>query len=112
MTHTVTKAYTSAYPDPITAKRGDRLVFERRESEWPGWIWCIASGGAAGWIPESWVVIDGDDCVMQRDYTAVELTVAQGDVVTVVRKEAGWAWARNESGEEGWLPLDRLQATA
>ena len=109
MTHTVTKSYTSAYPDPITARRGDRLVFERRESEWPGWIWCTTQGNVAGWIPESWVVIDDDHCVMRRDYTAVELTVAQDDGVPVMREESGWAGARTADGREGWLPLDHLR---
>ena len=42
-------------------------MLRRRETEWPGWIWCTNDSGKSTWVPESWVQIDGDSCVLRRD---------------------------------------------
>ena len=52
-----------------------------------------------------------EQCVLQRDYTATELTVEEGETVTVLLMESGWGWATNESGQSGWVPLTHLQRT-
>jgi len=59
-------------------------------------------------VPEKWVEIDGDSCVMKRDYNATELSVEVGEVVTVEFEQSGWVWAAKEGGESGWVPLDNL----
>ena len=79
--------------------RGERLSFERRATEWPGWIWCTHISGTSGWVPESWVEIRGDSCAMKRDYDATELSVRGDEVVTVKFEESGWAWATTVTGE-------------
>lgn len=42
-------------------------MLQRRETDWPGWIWCTNDSGKSTWVPESWVQIDGDSCVLRRD---------------------------------------------
>lgn len=104
----VIKAHESADPDPWIVRKGDRLGFERRETEWAGWIWCTDNSGKSAWVPENWVQIEGDSCVMKRDYNGTELAVDVGEVVTVEFEESAWAWVTRESGERGWVPLDNL----
>jgi 4-hydroxy-tetrahydrodipicolinate synthase len=54
------------------------------------------------------VILEGETCVLQRDYTAVELTVQAGDRLAVEGVESGWAWAATEDGRRGWVPLECL----
>ena len=109
-TYRVIKAHQSPDPDPLMVRKGDSLSFERRETEWSGWIWCTNSSGKGAWVPENWVQIEGDSCVMKRDYNAIELAVEVGEVLTVEFEETGWAWAMKKSGESGWVPLEYLDA--
>jgi hypothetical protein len=104
----VVQAHQTAYTAPLAFRQGERLRFERRETEWPGWIWCTDSNGQSAWVPERWVEIEGDACVLQRDYVATELPVQEGEIVTVERIESGWGWGIRESGEQGWVPLANL----
>jgi hypothetical protein len=73
----VIQAYHSAFTDPLIARQGDQLRFERRESEWPGWIWCTDPSGRSGWVPESWVELGTGVCTLKRDYAATELSVEE-----------------------------------
>lgn len=107
-TYRVEKAYQAVYADPLAARKGERLRFERRASEWAGWLWCTNSAGQSAWVPEAWVVLEGRSCVMQRDYDATELSVESGERIAADLVESGWAWATTESGESGWVPLDNL----
>jgi hypothetical protein len=59
-------------------------------------------------VPEDWVETEGQFCVLERPYTATELSVEEGETVTVLLVESGWAWATNESGQSGWVPLEYL----
>jgi hypothetical protein len=43
-----------------------------------------------------------------RDYSAIELTCVAGEAVNVLTEAHGWAWRRNGSGSEGWLPVRNL----
>ncbi len=104
----VTRAHRSAFADPLNARQGDQLSFERRETEWPGWIWCTDPSGKSGWVPESWVEFGTGSCTLKRDYAATELSVEVGASVTVDLVESDWAWATTETGESGWLPLAHL----
>jgi hypothetical protein len=105
----VVKSYHSPYIEPLTMRQGERLRWESRECEWPGWIWCTTESGESRWVPESWVEKEGEFCVLRRDYTATELSVEEGETVTVLLMESGWGCAINESGESGWVPLVHLE---
>lgn len=95
--------------DVLSLKRGARLEFERRPTEWEGWIWCTSAEGISAWVPESWVTVEGRFCVMLKDYISRELGVDRGDEVTVELTESGWAWVRTPDGDEGWVPLECLE---
>ena len=102
------KPWQVHYPDPIRGAAGDRLTLGRRDDEFPGWVWATAADGRAGWIPESWLRVEDDSGYFIRDYTAAELPLEPGDVVSGELVESGWLWATNASGREGWAPLDCL----
>lgn len=107
-TFQVTERQHGSDRDLVTGAERVGLRFETRETESPGWVWCTDDPGEAWWVPERWVEIEGDSCVMKRHYNSAELAVDVGEVVTVELEESGWAWARKESGESGWVPLDEL----
>ena len=104
----VIEAYESPFPDPLEAKAGARLSFERRETEWAGWVWCTDSSGKTGWVPETWLILDEEFCVLQRDYVASELSVAAGELIVADFSESGWVFGSTASGEQGWIPLNHL----
>jgi uncharacterized protein YgiM (DUF1202 family) len=56
------------------------------------------------------VEVEGQHCLVRRHHTATELSVEEGETVTVEFEESEWAWVTNESGQRGWLPLEFLQA--
>jgi len=105
----VTKDHAPKSSEPLCAGVGDRLLFERRPTEWKGWLWCTNGRGLKGWVPEDWVSLEGDNCRMKRDYTSLELTVRKGEVLVVKETESGWAWAEDSDGCEGWVPLGCLE---
>jgi len=107
--YVVTKVYRSPYEQGITFHEGERLQFERRVSEWEGWIWCTSASGESAWTPESRVRFEGVGCVMTRDYCSSELSVEQGEQIAATLEESGWVLATNASGDSGWVPLDHLQ---
>jgi hypothetical protein len=105
----VSTSYESAHPEALVLKKGERLRFERKPTEWPGWIWCTTEDGKSAWVPESWVEISCDFCVLSRDYNSRELSVRPGDMLELMYKESGWVWARNTEGEDGWIPANRIE---
>lgn len=108
----VIEPHHASYPHPFSAPKGERLRFERRQSEWDGWIWCTNSLGQSGWVPETWVTLEAESCILERDYNAAELSVGRGETIAVEFVESGWAWATKEDGESGWVPLDNLDPLA
>ena len=105
----VTANYTAAFADPIRIKTGDILRVEQRESEWPGWIWCITVSGMAGWVPEDYIRRTGDTAEALRDYDATELTVQIGDELELLYEQSGWYFSRTRAGDEGWVPAENLE---
>ena len=98
-------------PDSTAAlivRQGEHLHFERRKTEWAGWLWCTNNTGQSGWVPESWVEIQGGTAVLCRDYDATELAVKPGDAVQVGFAVSGWAWITRADGATGWIPLNCL----
>ncbi len=109
----VAVAHQASYADPISVGRGDAIVLTGRRDIWDGhcWIWAIDSGGREGWIPDDLTETDAAGTVCaRRDYDAIELTCVAGEALVVVEASHGWAWCRNASGAEGWVPLRNLAA--
>jgi hypothetical protein len=59
-------------------------------------------------VPEHFLTLRGDQAESLRDYSARELCVDEGDLVTLVEELLGWALVHTESGFRGWVPRDHL----
>ncbi len=107
---TVKEAHAASYADPIRVAAGAALTLTGREDIWDGhrWLWAVADDGREGWIPDDLVTDDDGRSVAARDYSAVELTCAVGDIVELQHQTHGWAWCQTAAGDEGWLPLGKL----
>ncbi len=110
-TYKVNTTYLAAYSEPLSAQKGEPVFFKRRDPRYSGWLWCESVNGQRGWVPESWIGIMEDGLVMQRDYTAAELSIDAGEELAVDITEAGWGWAHTGDGREGWVPMTCLQKT-
>lgn len=103
------KAWPIHYPDPIRGVAGDRLALGRRDDEYPVWIWATNAADRAGWVPESWLRVEGGSGILLRDYTAAELPLEPGDMVSGELVESRWLWATDTNGRTGWAPMDCLK---
>jgi hypothetical protein len=106
----VIKPYVRQYEAPITLKAGELVRVTKRDM-WDGqhlWLWCINGAGKEGWVHESFVEIDGDQGTARRDYNALELTVSEGEAITLLEEAGGWYWAQNAMGERGWVPTENV----
>ena len=108
----VVRAHEPAPADPLVLKKGEMVPFERKRTAWDGWLWCSKRTGESGWIPESWVKIRGDICVVERDYDARELGVQQSEMLDAILIESGWLLAISSTGKAGWVPLECVELTA
>ena len=108
--HRVVSRYTRQYADPIAVRAGEPITPGKEDHEYPGWIWCTDARGRSGWVPLA--IVDRDAGVARRDYSALELSVEPGELVTVEEEESGWALCRNATGSRGWVPCASLTATS
>jgi len=107
---TISRSHTASYADPIRVAKGERVRLTGREELWDGdlWLWAVADDGKEGWMPDSLVATTSDGTFAAQNYSAIELTVSATETVDVLRETHGWAWCRNRSGSEGWVPLKNL----
>jgi uncharacterized protein YgiM (DUF1202 family) len=106
----VIKDYLTAYPEPLTALKGESLTIVKKDGEWPGWAWCLKDNGRGGWVPEKYIKAIGDQGFMICDYDAAELSVSIGELVTILKEESGWFWCRNKDGKDGWVPIKHISS--
>ncbi|MGH2484388.1 MAG: SH3 domain-containing protein [Ktedonobacterales bacterium] len=107
----VTANYEAQYADPITFTRGEEIAVTDREEPWRDnpdwlWVWCTDARGKSGWVPKGYVERRGATGVGLRDYSAVELSVTAGELLTVEDEAAGWLLCATEGGRRGWVPLE------
>jgi len=95
--------------EPIFGVAGERLSWERRPTDHPGWVWCTNQAGRSGWVPEGWLELHEGQCELRRDYDGTELTVKAGQMVWVELEESGWALVTRHGGGRGWVPLKHLE---
>lgn len=109
----VIRDYTSAYPAPIVLKKASTAVISHCDLEYPGWVWIKPASGKAGWAPQQiFTHLNANEVVCLEDYTAHELSVRSGEIITVMKSLNGWYWALNDSGEFGWLPEECVSMPA
>lgn len=100
-------AHCASYSDPIKVEKGELLQLDGREDVWEGhrWLWAVAPDGKAGWIPDSLLDENTSDPVALFNYSAMELTCNVSDCVQIINETHGWAWCKNQTGSQGWVPL-------
>lgn len=82
---------------------------ETSNPEWKNWLWCESKvTGISGWIPKQYLDIVENTGVANRDYSAVELQVEEGECLEVIFSLNGWLWCENAAGSKGWLPEENL----
>ncbi len=77
----VVNRHTSDITQPLVLSKGESISWERRPTQWTGWLWVEKENGCVGWVPEAWMKIDGTSAIMTRDYDATELTVNEGELL-------------------------------
>lgn len=107
----VIRLYEQPYPDPIAVRAGDHVVPDfGKETNIEGWVWCTAGDGRGGWAPRAWLSRVGGDWRIDRDFNAIELTIAAGERLDVLEEESGFYRVRRPDGEIGWVPIDCVMA--
>jgi SH3-like domain-containing protein len=101
--------YIAQYPDAIRFAAGERVQVGRDDPEFPGWFWCGSQAGGEGWVHQSFLDGIAGEVIAVEDYSADELTVAEGECGTLIRRLDAWACVRLESGEQGWVPESHLR---
>ena len=109
----VIEPYQRPFNDPLVVGTGEPVEPDfDRPTDIEGWVWCIAGDGRAGWTPRGWLVEAADGWHVDRPYSAVELTVAAGEVLDVEYEESGFYWVTSEDGRAGWVPCRNVTAIA
>jgi SH3-like domain-containing protein len=111
----VVRDYVAQYPDPIAVARGAEVLVERDDREFPGWWWCRAADGRAGWVPAELLSsppAPGTSAQVVADYSARELTVRAGMYLEVLDERAQWIFARTPGAATGWLPASHVDFAA
>jgi hypothetical protein len=109
----VSKSYQVQYPDPIEVRTGDRLILGHADPEHPGWVWAVSTvSDKAGWVPEEYFATEDTGAMARRDYSAREVSVAEGDIVNVLEELAGWVVVETREGNNGWIPKSHLNLSA
>ena len=101
---TIVTPWKAMYADPIDIRAGEPIVIGHEDPEWPGWRWCTDPRGKSGWTPSQYL----DSSTILHDFTARELTIEQGDRVTLLHELNGWYWAKHDDGREGWIPATHI----
>jgi SH3-like domain-containing protein len=110
-----TDHYVARYPDPIDAAANAVVDVVEEDAEQPGWWWCVARDGRAGWVPA--ILLDATPVAgarrrLREAYSARELSVTRGDALAILDEYAGWIRVRNRDGECGWVPVSHVRRDA
>lgn len=94
---------------PLRVAAGDRVSVGEKSAEWPAFVFVTGATGE-GWVPARHLSSDRGTVTVLVAYDTTELPVTAGETVEVVRRDdpSGWWWCRNESGDEGWVPVSVL----
>ena len=103
--------YDAVYPVALCLTAGEHVHTIRWDSEWPGWIWCEAEDGRAGWVPERILERDrSGGASLTENFDGTEISICLGEHLVVEREESGWLWCRGSEGKVGWVPGNRVRA--
>jgi hypothetical protein len=105
------RPWNSNAPYQLEVKKDDFVTIRKYDDrpEWKDWIWCETSS-SSGFIPHNLIEeVNENTGKVLEDYTAKELGVGAGEVITGIKKHQGWVFGINDiSKEQGWLPNEIL----
>src|SRR5215469_12934425 len=95
---------------PIRLISGQQVRVERRDTEWPEFVF-VTTGDGAGWVPGRYLDTSSDPAVVITGYDTTELSTIAGEELTLLQRDdtSGWVWVRNAAGREGWVPLRTIE---
>lgn len=104
----VIEAWTAAYDDPIKLVSGETARLTGKTDIWDGhrWLWARNAAGKEGWVPDTLIAEDNRS---RANYSAKEITLAEGDIVEGLEATHGWIRCRTASGDVGWAPARNLE---
>ncbi len=106
----VTNAHMPPSTAPVVFAKGDRVIIDKRDTEWPEFLWCINEEGEGAWIPESYLDRDDDVGILNTVYSSIELKADKGERLSIIKSASGWHWCRNSLGKLGWIPEKSVKA--
>ena len=114
MRYLVIEAWQRSHDNPICLRAGDTAVPDGRQECWEGFRWPCAPApdGREGRVPDELLCHDGNGWHARRDYSALELRCAAGQMLDGMEAAHGWIWCRAWNGEEGWVPRRSLSPVA
>lgn len=99
--------------DVLEVRAGERVRLGIRAETWPGWRFCTAQNGQEGWIHEVYLdTLGADEALLREPYSSRELSLDEGDRVTVYRAVGGWLWVQVPQGAWGWVPEEQVTPEA
>ncbi len=113
----VVKDYQASNGDPLSIEAHEELHVSEKVDFWNDnpdwvWIWCTDPRGKSGWVPKNRIHRDGNIATTSSAYSALELTVVEGDVLEVKEEESGWLWCVDQQRKCGWVPLEHVKYSA
>ncbi|MEM9670740.1 MAG: SH3 domain-containing protein [Pseudomonadota bacterium] len=107
----VVAEWKAAYEDPITLKASEVVLLDGETDNWEGhlWVWAQNSNGKEGWIPDTLIETVNGRHYAKEEFSAVELTCNEGEILFGLRETHGWILCRSRMGSEGWVPARNLE---
>ncbi|WP_162622769.1 SH3 domain-containing protein [Salinisphaera orenii] len=103
----VIEAYEQPYANPICVSAGESVTPDfDKFTDIPGWVWCTGTDGRSGWTPLNWLTRSSDGWRIDRNFNAIELTIAPGELLHVALEESDFFWVKKQDGKEGWVPCE------
>jgi hypothetical protein len=95
---------------PIRVAKGDTVTLGERDTDWPDFVWTAVAEGHGGWVPATLFEGQGHGpATALHDYDTRELDADAGAILSLHHALAGWWWAENDNGVQGWIPARNLQ---
>lgn len=105
----VVSAHIPVHDDPIQLSLGEEVAVHHADSEFEGWYWCRSSAGKEGWVHEHFLSGVDKTATAIKNYSAMEVTVAEGSHVRIRECLGGWAHIIRDDGVIGWVPANSLR---
>ncbi|MEN7549859.1 SH3 domain-containing protein [Rapidithrix thailandica] len=108
------ESHKTEYENPIRLNKGENVKLGERapEKNWKDWIWAENNKKEGGWVPIQ--IVDFSENQQQgiilEDYSAKELNINKGELITKLKSINGWTWVRKtDDNDEGWIPNEIIE---